>query len=56
MALYKVAFSYTVLVISGGYLRTGSCSGVLPVEHPTRSSGGDAPVDEVRWMKLRPDL
>ncbi|KAF3519637.1 hypothetical protein DY000_02058688 [Brassica cretica] len=50
MALYKVALSSPVLVIIGGYLRTGSCSGVVPVEHPTRSSGGDAPVDEVRWM------
>nr|VDD59838.1 unnamed protein product [Brassica oleracea] len=50
MALYKVALSSPVIVIIGGYLRTGSCSGVVPVEHQSRSSGGDAPVDEVWWM------
>ncbi|CAN6927244.1 unnamed protein product, partial [Brassica oleracea] len=45
-----LALSSPVIIIIGGYLRTGSCSGVVPVEHQSRSSGGDAPVDEVRWM------
>lgn len=48
MALYKVALSSPVLVIVSGYLRMDS--GVVPVEHPTRSSGGDAPINEVWWM------